>query len=209
MPDDELDSPRLSLKAVRRLRYDQGLILHPRQWYLGFRRLLLRVEQLLVDNRRLQPLNPPGDIIRMFDKSVCHHLCEEHGLPVPDAIGEVGAFDLLVEKMRQGPVRRVFVKPRHGSSASGMAAFETNGDRFQVHAPIEAVRNNGRLDLYNSLTIDDIENWTRSARSSPPCSGRGGDRAVDTQADLAKPILRIADAHHPEGADARRGADES
>jgi hypothetical protein len=65
----------------------------------------------------------------------------------------VQSFDQLHERMRQTGCRRVFVKLAHGSSASGVIAYQTNGARQQALTTVEMVRQQGELRLYNSRRI--------------------------------------------------------
>jgi hypothetical protein len=55
--------------------------------------------------------------------------------------------------MRQSGCRRVFIKLAHGSSASGVVAYETNGDKHQATTTVEAVSHGSELHLYNSRRI--------------------------------------------------------
>ena len=48
---------------------------------------------------------------------------------------------------------RAFLKPLHGSSASGVCAFRWDNGREQLFAPIEIERSNGRARLFNSLKV--------------------------------------------------------
>ncbi len=64
----------------------------------------------------------------MFDKRRCHALLDNKGIPVPAGM-TVTSYEELREQMRSWSWPRVFVKPAHGSSASGVIAFETSGTR--------------------------------------------------------------------------------
>ena len=61
---------------------------------------------------------------------------------------EVTNSDLLLDKMSQLNINKVFIKQRFGSSASGVIAFH-HGARPAAYAPLE-VTSNG---LYNSLSV--------------------------------------------------------
>jgi hypothetical protein len=65
----------------------------------------------------------------------------------------VCSFEELHERMRATGCRRVFVKLAHGSSASGVVAYETSGARQQALTTVEVVRRHGELRLYNSRRI--------------------------------------------------------
>jgi hypothetical protein len=152
-PDEEEAAPRLSRHDVARLVLDRGRILHPRQWYLGFRDTLRRLGRQLASSPRHRLMNRPDDIERMFDKCRCHALCEAGSIPVPRGLGRVRSFEELRLRMDKAGCRRVFVKLAHGSSASGVVAYETNGRRHQAFTSVEVVRAGGELRLYNSRRI--------------------------------------------------------
>lgn len=114
-------------------------------WFAGFSAALDRVEALAAGARLL---SRPDDIRVIFDKAVCHRKLEAAGIPVPPALGlsPSGWEDLV----RDCPWRRVFVKPRHGSSASGVLALEFGGGgRVQATTSVELA--GGRL--FNSLRV--------------------------------------------------------
>ncbi|MCP4689272.1 MAG: hypothetical protein GY859_14555, partial [Desulfobacterales bacterium] len=46
-PDDTGEPPRISRKRLNRLPADPGRILYPRQWWLGFRKVLRRLDRQL------------------------------------------------------------------------------------------------------------------------------------------------------------------
>jgi hypothetical protein len=153
---DEADAPgptRISRRAAERLAFDKGRIWYPRQWYLGLRALLRRLE----DQRSRCPphilTNPPADVEILFDKCRCQDLFAQHGIPVPRGLGAVRSFEELHERMRETGCRRVFVKLAHGSSASGVVAYQTSGPHQQAVTTAELVRHRGELRLYNSRKV--------------------------------------------------------
>lgn len=95
-------------------------------------------------------LNDPGDILTMFDKASCHRRLRAAGVPVPDALDSVaGGWPELRAVLRERGWARAFVKPRHGSSASGVIALHVAPGR--VHAVTAVEVDGGRL--YNSLRV--------------------------------------------------------
>ena len=114
-------------------------------WFAGFRAALTRVEALAASARLL---SQPDDIRVMFDKAACHAKLDAAGIPVPPSIGFAPSN---WDDLRAGcPWRRVFVKPRHGSSASGVIALEFGGaGRVQATTSVELA--GGRL--FNSLRV--------------------------------------------------------
>jgi hypothetical protein len=155
VPDEEGDYARLSCREALALEPERGRLLTPRQWYLGFRDALEEVERQLADCPPHTRMNHPADIALMFDKPGCQALLDAAGVPVPRALGLIGSYDDLVARMREAGCRRVFVKLAHGSSASGVVAYRTNGAQHQAITTVEMARHDGALRLYNSRRIRD------------------------------------------------------
>src|SRR5204863_6925666 len=63
------------------------------------------------------------------------------------------SFDELWESMRQAGRRRVFLKPCHGSSASGVVALESGPNDIQAFSTIEIVVASDGPRLYNRRRI--------------------------------------------------------
>lgn len=116
--------PRVAADLHRR-----GAIVCPRQWYLGYRRLLETVDAQLADS--VWRAGDTRDIALFFDKPRCHRHLHRHGIPVAPALGCVDDFDELRSRMRDAGCGRVFLKLAHGSAASGVMAYRTSakGDR--------------------------------------------------------------------------------
>jgi hypothetical protein len=152
--EPDADGPtRISRQAVGRLAFDKGRIWYPRQWYLGFRATLRRLDEQLARCPPHVPTHRPPDVAVLFDKCGCQELFARHGIPVPRGLGPVHSFEELHERMRQAGCRRVFVKLAHGSSASGVVAYQTCGSRQMALTTVEMVRREGELRLYNSRRI--------------------------------------------------------
>jgi hypothetical protein len=163
--EDDPDDPagetydRLDAAAAARLSSDKGRILWPRQWYLGFCAALRRVAAQLARCPPHRLLNDAEDVAVMFDKCRCHARLSAARVPVPPAIGEVSGFDELSAAMRDRGWPRVFVKLAHGSSGSGVVAYQTDGGgangagRHQAVTTVELVREAGGLRLYNSRRL--------------------------------------------------------
>ncbi|HXT89655.1 MAG TPA: STM4014 family protein, partial [Trebonia sp.] len=107
-------------------------------WYRGFGTALVRLADA-VREAGATLLNDPYDILVMFDKRVCHTRLSQAGIPVPDALpGSPRDYGELRDAMRTAGWSRVFVKPAHGSSGSGVVALAAHGSR--VRAVTSAVR---------------------------------------------------------------------
>ncbi|MFG3054707.1 STM4014 family protein [Kitasatospora sp. NPDC048239] len=116
-------------------------------WYAGVMAALRGLAR--VPGVRL--LGEPEEIAVMFDKRRAHARLAAAGVPVPRALDPgVSGWDDLCERLRAAGLRRVFVKPAHGSSASGVVALEF-GPRGQVLATTSVQLADGRL--HNSLRV--------------------------------------------------------
>jgi glutathione synthase/RimK-type ligase-like ATP-grasp enzyme len=146
----------LPAEEARRLVYDRGRILFPRQWYRGLRAALGRLAADL-DHPNVRWVNHPSDIATLFDKRLCHRLFTAANIPVPAGLGAVRSFDELLVRMDETGHRQVFVKLACGSSASGVVAFRTAGRRFQAITTVELDRSSGALRAYNSRRISTYE----------------------------------------------------
>lgn len=152
--DDEADADRIGRAEALGLEFDKGRIWHPRQWYLGFRELLRRIEEQREGCPPHRAMNPPADIAVMFDKPRCHARFAAAGIACPTGLGTPVDYDDLRRRMAGAGLRRVFVKLASGSSASGVVALETDGRRVQATTTVEAVAApGGGLRLYNTRAI--------------------------------------------------------
>ncbi|MFD8798207.1 STM4014 family protein [Streptomyces atroolivaceus] len=102
-------------------------------------------------------LDDPQDIAVLFDKRLCHGVLDSAGVPVPDSPTSgpdtypVRGWGDVRRLMSDHRMPRVFVKPAHGSSASGVMALETAGPgRIRAATSVERDEQ-GRL--FNSLRV--------------------------------------------------------
>ncbi|MFF2660695.1 STM4014 family protein [Kitasatospora sp. NPDC058032] len=117
-------------------------------WYAGVTAAL----RALAGTPGVRLLGDPEEIAVMFDKRRTHALLSRAGVPVPRALGgaAVTGWEDLRTRLDAAGLRRVFVKPSHGSSASGVVALEF-GPRGQLRATTSVELADGRL--YNSLRV--------------------------------------------------------
>ncbi|RST10357.1 hypothetical protein E2C00_18935 [Streptomyces sp. WAC05374] len=100
-------------------------------------------------------LDDPAELAVLFDKRRCHRALLDAGVPVPQsptsgAAAPVRGWDDVRALMDAHGMRRVFLKPAHGSSASGIVALETGAPgRLRATTSVESV--DGRL--HNSLRV--------------------------------------------------------
>src|SRR5206468_9519926 len=102
---------------------------------------------------RHQLLQDPREIAVMFDKRECHARLAGAGVRVPRSVGPVHSYDQLLSRMRDARLRRVFIKPAHGSSASGVVAYQMDESHELATTTVEMVHDGGELLLYNSRLI--------------------------------------------------------
>ncbi|MET8164500.1 STM4014 family protein [Streptomyces sp. NPDC005329] len=102
-------------------------------------------------------LDDPDELAVLFDKRLCHAVLDAAGVPVPASPtsgprGErVRGWDDVRAAMREHRMPRLFVKPAHGSSASGVLAVESGGGgRIRATTSVELAADGG---LYNSLRV--------------------------------------------------------
>ncbi|MFF8833416.1 STM4014 family protein [Streptomyces sp. NPDC015131] len=100
-------------------------------------------------------LDDPAELAVLFDKRLCHARLLGAGVPVPESPTSGGRTPVrgwgdVRALMAAHGMRRVFVKPAHGSSASGVVAVETAGPgRLLATTSVEVA--DGRL--HNSLRV--------------------------------------------------------
>ena len=127
---------RISATAANALPEDKGRILYPRQWYLGWRQSL----QDWVASLQGRIMNHPDDIVRMFDKVQCQRILQAAGIPIPPSLtidNPIQNYEQLKARMAQAGVQRVFIKLAHGSSASGVIAYECQGQHERAITTVE------------------------------------------------------------------------
>ncbi|GAA3230589.1 STM4014 family protein [Actinocorallia longicatena] len=123
------------------------------RWYATFVRGLERLRPYAAN---------VDDIAAMFDKRTTHARLSAAGVPVPAALPAVTSYDGLRRAMADGGASRVFVKPAHGSSASGVVALQT-GSRGRIKAVTSAVPAPGG-GYRNSLRVRAYEDEHEVAR---------------------------------------------
>ncbi|MFN8512834.1 MAG: STM4014 family protein [Chloroflexia bacterium] len=151
--DSEGGYQRASRAEIAALGDEAGAIRFPRQWYLGYREVLRRIARQLDECAPHRLMNHPDEIATMFDKRACHALLAGHGVAVPRALGPVGSYEELIARMREARMSRVFVKLAHGSSASGVVAYQVAGERHQAMTTVEMVRSAEGVRLFNNRRV--------------------------------------------------------
>lgn len=145
--------PTIAGAELERLTFDRGRIYPQKQWYYGWCQVLNLIERQLLDCSNYRLINNCSDIAMMFDKARCHTLLLDADVPVTAVLGTVSSFAELRAAMELHGRSRVFLKPSHSSSASGMVAYQTNGRKHRATTTVEMVERDGELRLYNSRKI--------------------------------------------------------
>ncbi|MEV0196227.1 STM4014 family protein [Nonomuraea sp. NPDC050691] len=127
-------------------------------WHARFVRALESVRDAVARTPGARLAGDVGEIAVMFDKRLCHARLAAAGVPVPPALpGPVRGYTALRAAMREAGWARVFVKPAHGSSASGVVALQAHGPRIKATTSVE-LESAGRL--HNSLRVRSYEHET-------------------------------------------------
>jgi len=151
-----VDSPGEDAEVDRLLRgaptaAEPGEIVGLAAWYRGFAAALRRI-QAAARSAGAGLLSDPSEILTMFDKRACHARLAAARVPVPPALPSPPTYADLRSTMRDVGWPRVFIKPAHGSSASGVVALATAAGRVRATTSVELVR---PARLFNSLRVRD------------------------------------------------------
>ncbi len=136
----------ISAAEIDQLACDRGEMLHPRQWFLGWRCLLDDLA-LRWNSDALCWMSTPEAIITAFDKVACLNRWSEASLPIPKQHFGVSTYS---ELRRRIPERhaRIFVKLRYGYSAMGAVALEWRDDCARAITTVESTWAQGRPRLF-------------------------------------------------------------
>lgn len=143
---------KISASEALLLPVELGRIWYQRQWYLGWRNCL----QVWTANLQGRILNHSVDIATMFDKVQCQQVLATAGIPVPPRLlpgRVVESYEHLTALMDGQNIQRVFVKLAHGSSASGVVAYERLKGIERAITTVERVLEREALKFYNSRRI--------------------------------------------------------
>ncbi|CAA6829806.1 MAG: FIG00638667: hypothetical protein [uncultured Aureispira sp.] len=143
----------ISLSEIQQLPFEKGRIQFLRQHHLGFVHFLDQLQKAIEAQAQLKLMNSIKGIQLMFDKTACHQHFVQHQIAVPSALYTIQNYEDLRSKMQIKGWQRVFIKPIHGSSASGVIAFRTKGNKVQAITSVELVKEQASFKLFNSLKI--------------------------------------------------------
>lgn len=136
-----------------------GELLAMDSWLAGFEAAMSRLAAQLVHLPQARMVNPPRDILLMTDKLACQQHLAALGVATPALLGRIDGYDHLQSLLRQHDLDRIYLKPRYGSSASGVVAYRRNkAGRQQATTSASIVRAGGETRLFNVKRIARHEN---------------------------------------------------
>ncbi|MFF5205968.1 STM4014 family protein [Streptosporangium sp. NPDC000396] len=139
-------------------------------WHAALTAGMARIRQAVERTPGAVLLADVDEIAVMFDKRLCHARLSAAGVPVPPALpSPVGGYAELRELMDEAGWGRVFVKPAHGSSASGVIALQASGDRVKAVTSAELTADG----LHNSLRVYSYETEAEVAEIVDRLAGDG------------------------------------
>ena len=152
------------------LKYEKGCIDPGPYWYRGWCAVLDKIEAFLHSNPMLSVMNTPAGIKTAFDKLACQRIFQEAGIATPELyIERVEDYDSLIDALRARKtgqdhtgntnqtyprnIRQIFIKPYHGSSASGVMALRLALEKQMLYTTLarsgERLFNHLRLQRYS------------------------------------------------------------
>ena len=139
------------------LSFEKGLIYPNDFWYKGFCILLKKIENFALENPLVKTINSPAAVQLAFNKLKCQQFLSQKNISTPKIIlDQVIDYDSLIEKMETENIRQVFIKPYHGSSASGVMALRQSKGRQMLYTTIHLqngkMYNHLKLQKYHSLS---------------------------------------------------------
>jgi glutathione synthase/RimK-type ligase-like ATP-grasp enzyme len=142
--------PALTDEQVDALNYVRGLLIAPRQAYLGFVRLLRTLDADLA-GRDIDRLHTAEEIAVCFDKERCQERLARARLPIPRRTNQVWSHWELWPLVRaQG---RLMVKLANGSGGAGCIALHAHRGRLRALTTVAEVRADGDSRLYHSKRV--------------------------------------------------------
>ena len=133
---------------------EHGELLAMEAWFAGFSSAMARLSGQLAALPRAHVVNAPAEITLMTDKLACQRHLAEHGVAIPALLGRIDGYEHLQSLLQQHDLDRVYLKPRYGSSASGVVAYRRNrAGRQQATTSASLLRVGGETRLFNVKRI--------------------------------------------------------
>lgn len=136
-----------------------GELLAMDSWFAGFDAAMMRLAAQLSQLPQARAVNAPAEIILMTDKLACQRHLAAHGVATPALLGRIDGYEHLQSLLREHDLDRVYLKPRYGSSASGVVAYRRNrAGRQQATTSASMAQAGGETRLFNVKRIARHEN---------------------------------------------------
>lgn len=133
---------------------EHGELLAMDAWFAGFAAAMDRLASQLAALPHARVANAPADICLMTDKLACQRHLTAHAVPTPALLGRVDGYDHLQALLQEHQRDRVYLKPRYGSSASGVVAYRHNrAGRQQATTSASMVHTGSGIRLFNVKRI--------------------------------------------------------
>ena len=156
-------------KETEKLVFKRGLIYPNQYWYRGWCVILKKIEGFIEKNPLVEVMNTPASIQLAFHKLESQKVMAKQGISIPKIImNQVEDYDALIDMLEIEKIPQVFIKPYHGSSASGVMALRQSKGRQVLYTTI-ALQANG--EMYNHLQLqkyDDLSKIKRIVNSMIP-----------------------------------------
>ncbi|MFZ4875703.1 STM4014 family protein [Janthinobacterium sp. Mn2066] len=170
---------------------EHGELLAMDAWFGGFKAAMEGLASQLAALPQTRVFNAPADIVLMTDKLACQRHLAAHGVPVPALLGPVHGYAHLQSLLREHGLDRVYLKPRYGSSASGVVAYRRNrAGRQQATSSASLQQMNGEPRLFNHKRISRYESASEIATLVDTLA----QQQLYAEAWLPKP--RTGDSHY-------------
>ncbi|MGK5023259.1 STM4014 family protein [Janthinobacterium sp. RB2R34] len=138
---------------------ERGELLAQHAWFAGFSNAMDRLSRQLAALPGAHIVNAPGEIALMTDKLACQRHLAEHGVAIPALLGRIDGYEHLQSLLHQYGLDRVYLKPRYGSSASGVVAYRRNRTgRQQATTSASITKVGGETRLFNVKRITRHDN---------------------------------------------------
>ncbi|NHQ92483.1 STM4014 family protein [Janthinobacterium lividum] len=156
-PGDDPAAHRLLLQAGCRL-LDRppvdapahGELLAMDAWFAGFSNAMQGLARQLAAMPQIRVFNAPAEICLMTDKLACQRHLAAHGIAIPTLLDRVHSYEHLQSLLHEHDLDRVYLKPRYGSSASGVVAYRRNkAGRQQATTSAALQHGDGVARLFN------------------------------------------------------------
>ena len=130
---------------------EHGELLAMDAWFAGFASAMASLAAQLACLPQTRVFNTPAEICLMTDKLACQRHLAAHGVAIPSLLGPVHGYEHLQSLLHEHQLDRVYLKPRYGSSASGVVAYRrSKAGRQQATTSATLHRTEGATRLMNS-----------------------------------------------------------